>query len=240
MATRTGGCSQPLSIEYFKKDTAATITATPAIAENSFTPTRLSQSNAGAGGGGGGAGGGDGGRVGGANGGDGGRGGGIEADGCTVLAAMAGLDAAAGAGTPGVAGGCGNGGRGSGGAGDEIGEAAGADAGAGAASRDRWVTRERSSSISFSCDSTTRRSVSSRRAVLRADTQAAIGRTKGMTSRISAKKRISTVPRSRAGGDPPGCDSLVAGVQPSYTDYAEPTSLVSSHYCRTPEAAGWT
>ena len=36
----------------------------------------------------------------------------------------------------------------------------------GAASRDSWVTRERSSSISFSCDSTTRRSVSSCRARL--------------------------------------------------------------------------
>ncbi len=43
--------------------------------------------------------------------------------------------------------------------------AAGGEAGGdGAASRDSWVTRERSSSISFSCDSTTRRSVSSRRA----------------------------------------------------------------------------
>ena len=113
-------------------------------------------------------------------------------------------------------------------------EAAGGEAGGdGAASRDSWVTRERSSSISFSCDSTTRMSVSSRRAVLRADTQAAIGRTKGMTSGISAKKRISTVPRPRAGGAPPGTDSVVAGVHPSYT---EPPSLVSSHSCRTPQA----
>ena len=108
----------------------------------------------------------------------------------------------------------------------------GAGAGDGAASRDSWVTRERSSSISFSCDSTTRRRVSSRRAVLRADTQAAIGRTNGITSGISAKKRISTVPRPRAGGAPPGTDLLVAGVHSSYT---EPPSLVSSH---SSDAAG--
>ena len=268
IATRTGGCSHPASIEYFRKNTAATTSAMPAIAANNFTPMRLSQSNAGAagrlggvGGGGGGAGGrgtsgGDGGRAGVADGagpaaggawtgrgGVGDAGGGAVGSGRSATRGS-GTDSGAGGGTGlSAAGGTCAGGAtrgGTTGAAGRVGSgraaAAGGDAGDGdgAASRDSWVTRERSSSISFSCDSTTRRSVSSRRAVLRADTQAAIGRTKGMTSGISAKKRISTVPRPRAGGAPPGTDSLVAGVHSSYT---EPPSLVSSHSCRTPQAA---
>ena len=99
--------------------------------------------------------------------------------------------------------------------------AGGAAAGdGGAPSRAICVTRERSSSISFSWDSTTRSSVSSRVRVLRADTHAAIGRTKGMPSRISAKNRISTVPLHQAiAVEPPGRNSFVAGgFQPSYTD----------------------
>jgi hypothetical protein len=142
----------------------------------------------------------------------------------------AGLSAAGGTGAGGTTRGGTTGATGRGGSGRTA--AAGGEAGGDGASRDSWVTRERSSSISFSCDSTTRRSVSSRRAVLRADTQAAMGRTKGMTSRISAKKRISTVPRPGAGGTPPGADSLVAGVHSSYT---EPPALVSSH---SSDAAG--
>jgi hypothetical protein len=222
---------------------------------------RLSQSNAGAsgrlggvGGGGGGAGGrgtsgGDGGRAGVADGSGPaaggawtGRGGGGDAGGGAVGSGRSatrgsGTDSGAGGGT-GLATAGGTGVGGTTGATGRVGSgrtvAAGGGAGGdGAASRDRWLTRARRSSISFSCDSTTCRSVSSRRAVLRADTQATIGRTKGTTSRISAKKRISTVPRSRAGGGPPGCESLVAGVQSSYT---EPTSLISSPY-RTPQAA---
>src|SRR5205085_5389952 len=47
MATRTGGSSQPCSIEYRRKKIAAMTSATPAIAENSLTPMRFSQSNAG-------------------------------------------------------------------------------------------------------------------------------------------------------------------------------------------------
>src|SRR5687768_15809650 len=53
MITRTGGWSQPCSAEYFKKYTAANTSAIPAIAENSLTPTRFSQSKDGAGGPGG-------------------------------------------------------------------------------------------------------------------------------------------------------------------------------------------
>src|SRR5687767_3785744 len=65
--TRTGGCSQPCSTEYFRKKTAAKTSAMPAIGENNLTPTRLSQSNAGfAGSGGTGGGGVRGGRGGGA------------------------------------------------------------------------------------------------------------------------------------------------------------------------------
>src|SRR3954463_7198180 len=40
-----GGCSQPCSTEYFRKNTAARTSAIPATAENSFTPRRLSKSN---------------------------------------------------------------------------------------------------------------------------------------------------------------------------------------------------
>ena len=214
---------------------------------------RLSQSNAGAagrlggvGGGGGGAGcrvtsGGDAGRAGVADGagpaaggawtgrgggGDGGSGRSATRGSGTVSGAGGGTGLSAAGGTG--AGGTTRGGTtgATGGVGSGRTAAAGGEMGGDGASRDSWVTRERSSSISFSCDSTTRRSVSSRRAVLRADTQAAIGRTKGMTSRISAKKRISTVPRPRAGGAPPGIDSFVAGV---YSSYTEPPSLVSSH-----------
>ena len=47
IVTRTGGWSHPLSIEYRRKNTAASTSAIPATAEKSLTPTRLSQSNAG-------------------------------------------------------------------------------------------------------------------------------------------------------------------------------------------------
>ena len=43
----------------------------------------------------------------------------------------------------------------------------------------------------LSCNSTTRRRVSSRRAVWRADTQAAIGRTNGITSGIQRERKVS-------------------------------------------------
>ncbi len=55
------------------------------------------------------------------------------------------------------------------------------------------ATRARRSSISFSCDSTTRTSVSSCVRVRRADTHATIGSTIGMASRISATRRNSTI-----------------------------------------------
>ena len=44
IATRTGGASQPRSSEYLKKKIAARTSATPAMAENSLTPTSCSQS----------------------------------------------------------------------------------------------------------------------------------------------------------------------------------------------------
>src|SRR5437773_2250191 len=46
MATRTAGASHPRSREYLKKKMAASTSATPATAENSFTPTSCSQSKA--------------------------------------------------------------------------------------------------------------------------------------------------------------------------------------------------
>src|SRR5262249_16580923 len=45
IATRIGGSSPPWSTEYLRKKIAASTRAIPAIAENSFTPTTLSQSN---------------------------------------------------------------------------------------------------------------------------------------------------------------------------------------------------
>src|SRR5215203_2349940 len=47
IVARMVGLNQPCSTEYFRKNTAASTSAIPAIHENSFTPTRLSQSNAG-------------------------------------------------------------------------------------------------------------------------------------------------------------------------------------------------
>jgi len=47
IAMRTLGISQPWFIEYRRENTAAKSSATPAIQEKSFTPTRLSQSNLG-------------------------------------------------------------------------------------------------------------------------------------------------------------------------------------------------
>src|SRR5438046_2534126 len=46
MATRTAGASHPRSREYLRKKMAASTSATPATAENSFTPTSCSQSKA--------------------------------------------------------------------------------------------------------------------------------------------------------------------------------------------------
>src|SRR5688572_27185673 len=43
--TRTGGCSKPCSIEYFRKKIAATTSVKPAPAANNLTPTKRSKSN---------------------------------------------------------------------------------------------------------------------------------------------------------------------------------------------------
>jgi hypothetical protein len=151
------------------------------------------------------------------------------AGGGTGLAAAGGTGVG---GTTGAAGRVGSGRAADAGAAAAVGCAAGC--GVGPASRDNWLTRDRSSSISRSCDSTTLRSVSSRVRVLRADTQATMGSTKGTASRISAKNRISTVPCLRTDGRPPGAIHLCWGL--AILHGADVADKLHSH--RTPRRAG--